>query len=199
MIADNNVDTKTRIFLTASQMFALNGYESVSMRTIADAVGIKASSIYNHYTGKEAILDACYDYYTAHRYDTRLHKDQYVPILRDGTKQEVLGVINYAFAEVMIMFYLALIVFSRVYTDPKARRIYREEVDNALEYINEYFRCGIEMGRFQDFNVSVYSMICLNARLFTVTSATLDPDQKKWRVTEIEIFNELAKALPFNY
>jgi TetR/AcrR family transcriptional regulator, biofilm operon repressor len=45
------------IFSTALKLFAEKGYEGVSMRTIAARVGIKASSIYNHFSGKEAIFD----------------------------------------------------------------------------------------------------------------------------------------------
>ncbi len=45
------------IFRTALRLFALRGYEQVSMRQIASAVGIKASSIYNHFSSKADLLD----------------------------------------------------------------------------------------------------------------------------------------------
>ena len=51
-------DTKTQIFNTALRLFATSGVENVSMRDLADAVGIKAASIYNHYTSKEQIVEA---------------------------------------------------------------------------------------------------------------------------------------------
>lgn len=199
MMINNDVDTKSRIFLTASKLFALHGYENVSIRDLAVAVGVKSSSIYYHYDSKDAILADCYDYYTAHQYETRLTKNQYDPILRSGTKQDILGILNYSFKEVMKMFFLSIIVFSRLYIDHKAKTIYQDGINNSITYLNDFFRYGIEVGRFQDFNVPAYSVICLNARLFTATSVTLDPNQKKWRVTEVEVFNELAKVMPFNY
>lgn len=51
------VPTKETIYLTAIKLFAAKGYSAVSMRDIAKKVGITAASIYNHYPGKEALLD----------------------------------------------------------------------------------------------------------------------------------------------
>ena len=47
-----------RIAETAAALFADRGYDSVSMREIADAVGIKAASLYNHYDDKEDLYRA---------------------------------------------------------------------------------------------------------------------------------------------
>lgn len=48
--------TKDKIFDTALDLFSKKGYDSVSVRTIASEVGIKESSIYNHYSSKKDIL-----------------------------------------------------------------------------------------------------------------------------------------------
>jgi AcrR family transcriptional regulator len=55
-------DTAEKIFETSIDLFAQNGYDSVSIRDIASAVGIKESSIYKHYTNKEAILQKIIKY-----------------------------------------------------------------------------------------------------------------------------------------
>lgn len=52
------MNTKERILHEALCLFSNNGYEAVSMRDIGAAVGIRESSIYKHYPGKKAILDA---------------------------------------------------------------------------------------------------------------------------------------------
>lgn len=56
-------DTKTRIFEVAIDLYATDGYTRVSMRQIADGVGIRPSSIYNHYSSKEDLLTAIFDWY----------------------------------------------------------------------------------------------------------------------------------------
>ena len=49
--------TKELITQSALEMFAKRGYQAVSIRDIAKAVGIKESSIYYHFTNKQAIMD----------------------------------------------------------------------------------------------------------------------------------------------
>ena len=51
-------DTKQRILEKALELFAACGYDSVSVGMIAEAVGIKAPSLYNHFPSKRAIFDA---------------------------------------------------------------------------------------------------------------------------------------------
>ena len=46
------VDTKQKIFDAARELFALHGFDAVSMRDIANKVGIRTSSIYYHYDKK---------------------------------------------------------------------------------------------------------------------------------------------------
>ena len=50
--------TKSRILDVALTLFSVKGYHSVSVAEIADAVGIKAPSLYKHYKSKRDIFDA---------------------------------------------------------------------------------------------------------------------------------------------
>ncbi|HOI39678.1 MAG TPA: TetR/AcrR family transcriptional regulator [Methanobacterium sp.] len=58
-----NKPTKEKIFDVSLELFSQKGYNGVSIREIAREVGIRESSIYNHYKSKEAILDAIIDYF----------------------------------------------------------------------------------------------------------------------------------------
>lgn len=53
--------TKQKILEEALKLFAQRGYDGVSMREIAAAVGIKGASIYNHFKGKEDIFNGIFD------------------------------------------------------------------------------------------------------------------------------------------
>ena len=50
--------TRQRILLEALKLFAKDGFEAVSVEQIANAVGIKAPSLYKHYKSKHAIFEA---------------------------------------------------------------------------------------------------------------------------------------------
>ena len=58
------MNTKEKIFDVALDLFSKKGYDSVSLREIADEVRIKKSSIYSHYASKEAILMDIFEYFT---------------------------------------------------------------------------------------------------------------------------------------
>ena len=51
-------DTKERILLTALQLFARDGYEAVSVRTIAEELGMTKGALYRHYKNKRDIFDS---------------------------------------------------------------------------------------------------------------------------------------------
>lgn len=54
---------RERIVEAALDLFSRQGFAATSMRQIAAAVGIRASSLYNHFAGKEAIFSAIIDSY----------------------------------------------------------------------------------------------------------------------------------------
>ena len=57
--------TKQRILSEALTLFSVRGYEPVTVAEIAEAVGIKAPSLYKHYKSKRDIFDAILDEMTA--------------------------------------------------------------------------------------------------------------------------------------
>lgn len=51
-------DTKENILITALKLFAMDGYEAVSVRTIAEELGMTKGALYRHYKNKRAIFDS---------------------------------------------------------------------------------------------------------------------------------------------
>lgn len=49
-------DRKDEILRTAARLFSERGYSAVSMRDLAEALGIKAASLYNHISSKHELL-----------------------------------------------------------------------------------------------------------------------------------------------
>lgn len=54
--------TKQRIFEASLDLFAQKGFDAVSMREIADAVGIKKASLYSHFASKDALIERIFNY-----------------------------------------------------------------------------------------------------------------------------------------
>lgn len=52
------LSTRERVLSAALELFSRKGYEETSMNDIAEAVGIRAPSLYKHFPGKEALFAA---------------------------------------------------------------------------------------------------------------------------------------------
>ena len=51
-------DTREKILMTALQLFAKDGYEAVSVRTIAEELDMTKGALYRHYKNKRDIFDS---------------------------------------------------------------------------------------------------------------------------------------------
>lgn len=76
-MSDNS--TKKQIILeAAARLFRDKGYSATSMRDLAEAVQLKASSLYNHISSKEEILQTiCFD--NAHRFLAGMQEIEQLP------------------------------------------------------------------------------------------------------------------------
>lgn len=68
--------TKNKIMDVSIDLFSQFGYDGVSVRQIASEVGIRESSIYNHFKSKEEILKAIMDYYIEEMTSDEIPMDQ---------------------------------------------------------------------------------------------------------------------------
>ena len=202
---DSMLGTKTRIFNTALRLFATRGVENATTRDIADEVGIKVASIYNHYTSKEQLVEECYDLFDLYfnYYDSaRLTESQCKIILQKGTKKEIIDVLGYQFPEELEenMIYAMTVLFSRIHIDEKAVDKYTTMIDNSLRFLNSFLELGIELGRFEEFNVKGVSLLFLSARLFAAQAATLHHETLlDLHMDQHEMMPELIKHIPFKY
>lgn len=77
-------NTKERILNEAVKLFAKKGYEAVGVTEIADAVGIKAPSLYKHYKSKRDIFESIIE--RVNEMDSEKAKSYEMP---DGTIEEI--------------------------------------------------------------------------------------------------------------
>ena len=55
--------TKDKLFYAGLSLFSQKGYANVGIRELCRTVNIKESSFYNHFHGKEDLLDAIFDFF----------------------------------------------------------------------------------------------------------------------------------------
>ena len=82
-VSHNEPTTRERILDAALDLFSVHGYDGASIRQIARAVGLRESSLYNHFAGKEAILHALIDRHGPASSARRLQGARYSAVRRD--------------------------------------------------------------------------------------------------------------------
>jgi AcrR family transcriptional regulator len=85
---DRDMSTKERILNASIDLFSKKGYKDVSVREIAKAVGIKASSLYKHYQSKEDILESVFSLFKDKMSQTIIPKDALEQYVKGITPEE---------------------------------------------------------------------------------------------------------------
>jgi AcrR family transcriptional regulator len=86
----NENTTKDKILKAAARLFSIRGYDGVSTREIAKAVGINSASIYYYFASKEDILKDLYRYYSDQLQLVCPDLDELLQLAETAPPQEVL-------------------------------------------------------------------------------------------------------------
>lgn len=172
------VGTKNKIFSSAIKLFMLKGFNAVSLRDIADSIGIRQSTIYNHFKSKQEILDTIYDFYCHHYLKDRPSLKDMETITRDKSPIDIIGCIRYDFKEdyEQKMSDITKIILQRIAIDERAREIGKTLMaEEGIKYVEDVFNKAIENGRFATFDTHAMAVIINSIRIFTLFNWIVDP------------------------
>jgi AcrR family transcriptional regulator len=197
-------DTKTRILDAAIELFSIHGFSGVSMRDIARAVGIKESSIYNHFPGKDAILEEIFN----------LYQDEYARLVpSEELVEQALSTITPEqfwkngfrnFKELMgsaRMEKITRILTLEMYRNPRARQILLENSIYApVDFTERTFRKLIKRGQIKaldphllavEFQSTIFALYVQYLVLHLAGEDTQTVEQQV--ADHIDFFSELVK------
>ena len=190
---DNISGTKELIFDSFVELISALGYENVSMRDIAEKVGIKVASLYNHFESKQSMLDYAYNYYSLHYFDNRKTIEEMKKIVETAGAEEIV----YAFASNFMtedqkkyvrMILITKIIYMRLFQDAAANKMYYEHNINDIEYVENILQYGIDIGRldpgfdlatFADILIGSMTIMGINAFAGTAAYQARQLDQEK--------------------
>lgn len=175
--AFNFSGTKQNIFNSAIQLFMTKGFGYVSLRDIASSVGVRQSTIYNHFASKQEILDTIYDYYCYYFLKDRPDMSEIEHVLRHKSLLEVIQHIRYDFKEAyrQKLSDISKIIFQRIAIDERARQISKTLiVDEGIRFVEDVFNKGVEMGRFAPFDTHAMAVFVNSVRIFTFYNWIID-------------------------
>lgn len=154
-------DTKQRILDKALELFSEYGYDSVSVGQIAQAVGIKAPSLYNHFPGKQAIFDAIVEATAAHYeedtgrisvhvQDAQMDIPEFSQITEEFLFDKVRQIFGYSLHDETISRFRRMMTIEQ-FRSPELAQLYSNRyVERLTEYHAAIFRGLIAAGEIRD-------------------------------------------------
>ena len=162
--------TKERILLEALRLFSQKGYDAVSVEQIADAVGIKAPSLYKHYKSKQDIFDAIFEE-TAKRYGAftesiSVHLDDsgqdlqvFSAITADALVEKVKSLISYSLHDEFVSQFRRMMTIEQ-FRSPELSALYSHRyVEQIQNYHKGLFRRMIAAGVLCDADPGLLAMM----------------------------------------
>lgn len=198
--------TKKVIFDNAIKLFMSRGYEYVSIKDIADSVGIMQSAIYNHFLSKQKILDTMYDYFVKHFNGNQITIEEMKEILKNGTKEEFCSALMFTFEsqdqdteKQLRMFLITKIIYMRLYQDDRARDIFLNIMNSDVEaYVQEILEYGVSIGVLEEFDIPTYAKFLIGQRHIMGIKAFATPNyEPKQLEEEKRIMKMSADMLPY--
>jgi AcrR family transcriptional regulator len=127
--------TRGRIFLSAVRLFSERGYNGVSVRDIARAVGIKESSLYNHFESKDAIISEIYSVFRERLLSRKITPEAVDALLDTMPAERYFSEAFARYADSMTNAFAVKtwrILVSEQFRDPRAQALYNEDIRRKL-------------------------------------------------------------------
>lgn len=127
---------KEKIIMATLELAAQRGLGSVSMNMIAEKVGIKKPSLYNHFASKEEIIEAMYQFLRENaKKQSNAAMIDYTELFGGKTALEILKLAVDEYEKMtsqkdMLMFYK--VIYSERCFEPAAARILKEETEKMI-------------------------------------------------------------------
>lgn len=182
-------DTKKKILDKALELFAAQGYDSVSVGEIAQAVGIKAPSLYNHYPSKQAIFDAIVEA-TAKQYEADTDKAdihvqnsaQDVPVFTEITEdvlfEKVRQIFGYSLHNETISRFRKMMTIEQ-FRSPELAALYsRRYAERLVEYHAGIFRALIAAGEIMAADPETLAMMYVSPVLMLIGICDRQPERE---------------------
>lgn len=158
--------TRDKIIFESLKLFSSKGYDGVSMREIAAAVGIKGASIYNHFIGKEDVFNAIFEEMTK-RYENaaaimKIPTEQEATVYLNTDENQLIQMAEGLFAfftedEFAVLFRKLLI--SEQHKSPLAAKCLKKYyLEAPIQFQGRIFEGMQKCGAFQNYDANVMAL-----------------------------------------
>ena len=177
------IETTRQILEISADLFARKGYDNVSVHEIAVAVGIKESSIYNHFTSKASILDTLFALFAEAAPESRPSEAELDKMLMIMQPEEIFKNILFSVGKHTsgVLENIAMIIENEKYRNQRAAEVYYKYlVNEPADYYERLINSMIEHGMIKHVDARIfaeqynYVSISLTKEYFMVKNGLAD-------------------------
>ena len=154
-------DTRNKILKSSLMLFSVDGFDAVSIRTIADAVGIGNSALYKHFKSKREIFDSIVE----------MEKERYLNQCKnitsdirgiDAVKRNCLSMFQYQTTDESLVAFRRLLLLEK-FKNPEIAEIYKAffvdiPLDNQIAIFEQLQKQGLMIpGNTRVFAMELYA------------------------------------------
>lgn len=182
-------DTKQKILDKALELFSSRGYDAVSVGEIAQAVGIKAPSLYNHFPSKQAIFDALVEsvaaQYTRDTDQISIHVQNapqdipvFTAITEDALYEKVRQIFEYSLHNETIRRFRRMMTIEQ-FRSPELSRLYTERyITRVVRYHAVLFESLIAAGEIRHENPQTLALLYVSPVITLLGICDREPEQE---------------------
>lgn len=199
--------TKQRIIEKALLLFSEKGYSDVYVGDIAEAVGIKAPSLYKHFKNKQEIFDAILtelkNGYSEHAAmlqingnNEQLDADIYEKISEDTLIETGKGLFLYFLHDEKVKLFRKMLTIEQFHDKELSRLYTKQYFDDPLNYQTELIALLIEKGTLKKGNPSIMALEFYSPVYTLLTLCDRCPERES---QALEMLTEHIKCFSRNY
>lgn len=179
--------TKEKIIYESLRLFSIKGYDGVSMRDIAAAVGIKGASLYNHFSGKEDIFNAIFETMSS-RYENAIatmnisqsNNEDMINMCMNISETDI-----YDIAEKLLCFFckdeftvmFRKLLKSEQHKSPLAAKLYKQYyLEEPIAFQSQIFGALIKLGKFKVMDPEIMAIHFYSPIYYILSKNDLDTD-----------------------
>lgn len=153
----NGRNTKQKIIEESMKLFSVSGFDAVSIRTIAEAVGVGNSALYKHFKSKKEILDEIVSYSVEYFLSMGQKQMGQIQSMED-LQTACLTMFDFQTQDEWMVMFRRLLIMEQ-FKNPEMAAIYRKFfIELPVESQEQYFKLLIEQGLMKEKNARVLSM-----------------------------------------
>lgn len=203
--------TKERILQEAITLFSLKGYDAVSVGEIAEAVGIKAPSLYKHYKSKQDIFQAILDEMQ------KRYEEQAAALQMDGKDEKADANVFSAISEErlvkmgteLFLYFLhdeyvckfrKMLTIEQFHNEKSADLYSRQYIEDPLSYQSAMFVLLMQAGTLRQENADIMALHFYAPIYLLLTWCDRQPEYEEKALEELELhirqFSRIYKGKP---